>query len=262
MKSKRTYSVYLLPLCVGLGYLFLYLPIIVLIIFSFNKDVFGYHWAGFTLQWYTLLFNSVEIWEALRNSLLVALSSVFFSLVIGILLVFYGMYGAIHRFIPFFYTSLAVPEIVLAVGLLSFFYFFSIPLGLTTLVACHTLIGLGYLVPIIYARFSQLDESLVEASLDLGATHALTFFQVVLPLLSPALISGAMLVFIISFDDFLLSFFCSGASIQTLPVYIFSMIRTGASPVVSALSTLLLVVSSLLVLLFSSIQVKRMDELL
>ena len=157
-----------------------------------------------------------------------------------------------------FYANLAVPEIVMAVGLLSFFYFFSVPFGLTTLIAGHTLIGLGYVVPMLHARVSDLDYRLTEASLDLGATQIQTFFNVTLPLLLPAMVGAGLLVFVISFDDFLIAFFCAGATEQTLPLYIFSLIRAGSAPVINALSTLLLVVSSLLVLLFSSLRVKRM----
>ena len=127
-----------------------------------------------------------------------------------------------------------------------------------TIIAGHTLLGLGYVIPILYDRFIELDESLIEASYDLGATKRQTFFSVVLPLLAPAMIASGLLVFIISLDDFVISFFCAGASVQTLPLYIFSVIRTGASPMINALSTIMLIVSSFLVLLLSFVQVKKM----
>ena len=241
-------------------YFFLYLPILVLILFSFNNSNFPYEWKGFTLRWYIELFYSVEVWDALKNSLIVALSSVVLSLVMGVSAVLYAR-KRLAKFFILFYGTLAIPEIVLAVGLLSFFSFFSIPFGLITLIASHTLMGLGYVVPLVYTRFSELDYVLTEASMDLGATRAQTYWRIIIPLLSPALLASGLLVFIISLDDFIISFFCSGASTQTLPMYIFSMIRAGASPVVSALSTLLLVVSSILVLIFSSLQLKRTDNL-
>ena len=156
-----------------------------------------------------------------------------------------------------FYINLAIPEIVLAVGLMSFFYFFSVPLGMTTLIAAHTVLGLGYVAPIIYDRYAELDKRYVEASQDLGATQWQTFRLIVLPLLFPALVSSALLVFILSFDDFVLSFFCAGGSTQTLPMYIFSVLRIGVSPTVSALSAVMLVASSILVLLFLSVQARR-----
>lgn len=238
------------------SYLFLYIPIAVLIVFSFNSSPFPDHWISFTLKWYKELFNSTEIWIVFKNSLIVAFTSVFLSLIMGVTFIFYSARTKINRLLPVFYANLMMPEIVLAVGLLSFFTFFSIPLGLTTLIAGHTLIGLGYTIPILYSRFVELDYSIIEASLDLGATQHQTFYHIVLPMLRPALIAAGLLVFIISFDDFLISFFCSGTSSQTLSLYIFAMIRTGVTPTINALSTLLLLVSSLFVLIFSSLRIR------
>lgn len=243
MHSK--FSVRVLPFFVFLFVVFLYLPIAVLTIFSFNDNPMSYQWSGFTLRWYHLLFSSSEIWVALYNSLFIALCTVALSITLGVLVVYCGILAYLERFLPLFYVNLAVPEIVLAVGLLSFFYFFSFDFGLTSLIISHTLLGLGYVVPIINMRFKALDKRLIEASLDLGATQVQTFFFVVLPVLLPAIMTAALLVFVISFDDFILSFFCSGASLQTLPIYIFSVIRYGGSPLVNALSTLLLLVSAI-----------------
>lgn len=241
---------------VTLVYLFLYVPIAVLIVFSFNTSAFPDKWVGFSLKWYEALFQSTEIWAAFKNSLLVACSSVILSLTMAVFFVSYVSRDRLSRFIPAFYLNLIIPEIVVAVGLLTLFSFFSIPLGITTLIAGHTLIGLGYAVPIVYARFMELDESIIEASLDLGANQHQTFYGVILPLLKPALFAAGLLVFILSFDDFLISFFCSGTSSQTLSLYIFAMIRTGVTPTVNALSTLLLLISSILVLIFSSLRIR------
>lgn len=247
------------PMWLFLFYLFLYVPIIILILFSFNTANFAGQPGEWSLHWYYELFASVEIWHALKNSLIVAGSSVFLSLLMGTALVVASTRTYFHKIAFLFYGSLAVPEIVMAVGILSFFYFFSVPFGLITLIAGHTLIGLGYVVPMLYARVSELDYRLTEASLDLGATQVQTFFNITLPLLWPAIIGAGLLVFVISLDDFLIAFFCAGATEQTLPLYIFSLIRVGSAPVINALSTLLLVVSSLLVLLFSSLRVKRIE---
>jgi spermidine/putrescine transport system permease protein len=259
--NKASLSRYFFNFAVLSVYCFLYLPIIVLILFSFNNNEFTYEWQGFTTKWYSQLFQSVEIWDALKNSFIVAITSVFLSLTMGVLLVFYSTHTFLRKAFLLFYGNLAVPEIVLAVGMLSFFSFFSIPLGLTSLIAGHTLLGLGYVVPLIHSRFIELNDRFTEASLDLGATQSQTLIKIILPLLYSSLVASGLLVFIISFDDFVISFFCSGATTQTLPMYIFSMIRAGTSPIVSALSTLLLVVSSILVLAFSSLQLKRMDTL-
>jgi spermidine/putrescine transport system permease protein len=250
-KSK---SDFMLPLFVGISYLFLYLPIVILILYSFNSGALEYTWSDFTTQWYKDLLSSQEAWDALKTSLIVGVSTVIITIVMSALLVFFGERTFLSSLFFTFYANLAIPEIVLAVGLLSLFYFFSIPLSTTTLIVGHTIIGLGYAVPMIHTRFKEIDTRIIEASYDLGATPFQTFFKIILPLMSPALIASAMLVFIISFDDFIISFFCSSGSTQTLPIYIFSMIRSGASPEVSALSTILLVVSAFLVLIFSSLQ--------
>lgn len=228
----------------------------IIIVFSFNNAVFPYQWVGFSWRWYHELFQSSEILGAFKNSLIVACSASFLSLSLGVLFIFFGSQNKLGYLMPLFFGSILIPEIVIAVGLLSLFTLFSIPLGLTTLIACHTILGLGYVIPILSVRFAELDKSIIEASLDLGASIRQTFFKVVLPLLVPALIASALLVFIISFDDFLISFFCAGTSAQTLPLYIFAMIRTGVSPTINALSTLLLLLSSLFVLIFGSLKTK------
>jgi len=238
-------------------YLFLYVPIIVLIIFSFNTESFPSPWKGFTWRWYEELFQSTHLWKAFSNSLIVALSSTLISVTAGVLLIFYAAQGGrIGKYLFLFYGNLVIPETVLAVSLLAFFGLMSIPLGLTTLVLSHTLLGLGFVVPMVYARFRELDYRLTEASLVLGASSIQTFFKITLPLLSPTLVTTALLVFIISFDDFILSYFCAGSSSQTLSLYILSMIRSGVSPVVNALSTLLLFLSSLLVWIFFSLKIR------
>jgi spermidine/putrescine transport system permease protein len=227
--------------------LFLYIPIIVLIAYSFNENAFTYEWHGFTIQWYVRLFASYEVWHALENSLIVACAAVVLSLSMGAMLMFWGSTLIVQRSLALFYGSLAIPEIIIAVGLLSLFFMFRIPLGFATLIVGHTLIGLGYVVPMLHARHAEIDPSYLEASYDLGASRVQTLFYVVLPLLLPALISGGLLVFIVSFDDFVFSFFCSQASAGTLPVYVYSLIQSGATPVVNALSVLMLLVSGIVV---------------
>lgn len=261
VRSKNVFLTYLLPILAVCAYLFLYIPIVILVLFSFNSSDVPFVWEGFSLKWYHALWASADIWHALINSLIVAFSSVFLSLTLGLFFVFYSSRTILARFFVMFYASLATPEIVIAVGLLSLFSFFSIPLGLTTLIAGHTLIGLGYVVPILHSRYQELDKRYMEAALDLGATESQTLKLVMIPLLLPALMAAALLVFVLSLDDFIISFFCSGGSTQTLPIYIFVAIRSGATPMVNALSTILLVVSSLLVLIFSSLKIKKTDLL-
>jgi len=246
----------LLPIWVAAAYLFLYVPLFVLVIFSFNKTAFPYRWAGFSWCWYQDLFASSALWDAVYNSFIVGLSAVALSLIIGLFFVMWIVQRKTDYFLTLFYPNLIVPEIVLAVGLLSFFIFFHIPLGLNTLVVAHTLLGLGYTIPILHASFVAFDPRLIEASLDLGATPTQTFFKIVLPVITPALLSAGLLVFILSLDDFLIAFFCAGSDAQTLSLYIFSMIRSGVSPEVNALATLMIIVSSVLVMAYSSLQVR------
>jgi spermidine/putrescine transport system permease protein len=238
-------------------YLFLYIPIIVLIIFSFNQGEYPTHWLGFTTKWYHVVVASSEAYDALYNSLIVAFCSVLLSVTLGSLYVFYGTSAGLARLSPLFYITLAVPEIVLAAGLISALYVVNFPLGLSVLIAAHTLIGISYVVPIVKARYQEMDHRLLEASYDLGATRTQTLRYVVLPFLLPSLIAASLLVFIVSFDDFILSFFCSGPAAQTLPVYLFALILAGATPLVNVISTLMLVTSAILVGLFAWVQFGR-----
>jgi spermidine/putrescine transport system permease protein len=238
-------------------YLFLYVPLIVLLVFSFNVEAFPSPWKGFTWKWYIELFQTTALWESFRNSLIVATCSTLISITMGVFLIFYAAQGGrIGKFLNLFYGNVIVPETVLAVSLLSFFGLVSIPLGLTTLILAHSILGLGLVIPICYARFLELDQRLTEASLVLGATPFQTFFKITLPLLRPALLATALLIFILSFDDFILSYFCSGSSSQTLSLYILSMLRSGISPIVNALTAVLLVLSSLLVIIFASLKTR------
>jgi ABC-type spermidine/putrescine transport system permease subunit II len=255
MNRLRT-SNFFFSLLISSVYIFLYLPIFVLVVFSFNSVAFPYRWVSFSWQWYQELFQSSEIWHALQNSLIVASAAVFFSLILGLLWVFYTIRSRMRSFESLFYINLLIPEIIFALGLLTLFIFFSIPLGLITLIAGHTVLGLGFCVPLLSAQFDQLDYNIIEASYDLGATMNQTFFRVVIPALWPALIASGLLVFIISLDDFLVSFFCAGPAAQTLSLYIFAMIRSGVSPTINALSTLLLLASSLIVLGFSLLKIQ------
>ena len=255
MSQRRTLAH---TLFVTTVYTFLYIPIVIMVVYSFNNATFPAPWQGFTLDWYRALwYESDTLWEALSNSLIISCSAMILSVIMGVCVIFYhAQHGRVSHMIRFFYVNLIVPEVVLAVGLLSLFSIAGISLGKMTLVIAHTVLGLGYVIPIIYTRYQELDYRLTEASLDLGATYGQTFRRIILPLLYPALMVAGLLVFIISFDDFVLSYFCAGPSATTLPLYILSMLKTGISPVVSALSTGLLVVSSLLVVGFCSLALR------
>lgn len=238
-------------------YAFLYIPIVVLVIFSFNYAPFPAPWSGATLHWYFELMHAHQLWRALYTSFTVAVSATLISCALSLALVYYCFYQPrIQRLIFLFYGSLVIPEVVLAVGLLSFFTWYTIPLGMITLIIAHSVFALGYMVPLVFVRYQEIDHRLIEASLDLGASLRQTFLKVVVPLLLPTLIGAGLLVFVLSLDDFILSYFCAGGSAQTISLYILSMLRSGVSPIVNALSTVMLLVSSILVAVFCSLQVR------
>lgn len=250
MRSKSKKSHLALIFCT---YLFLYLPILVLIIFSFNGQKFPSQWSGFTLHWYKELFVSHELWSAFFTSLFVAITSTAISLLMGLSFIFFHFSGGkVKRALPMFYTNLIIPEIMLSISLLTFFVFFKVTLGFTTLIIAHTVLGLGFVIPMLYSRYSQLDTSIFQAATLLGASELKTFTSVVIPLLKPALISSGILIFILSFDDFIFSCFCAGTAVETISLYLLSMLRLGISPVVNALSCLLFLVSTVAALVFLS----------
>lgn len=240
MISRRS-----LTLCVSSVYLFLYLPIIILVFFSFNNATSSYHWVGFTMKAYAQLLHSQEIWLALKNSLIVATSAMFLSIIFGTMVV-YGARKYLDKISHLFYIPILVPEIIISVGFLYFFFAFKIPLGIPSLIVAHTLLGLALTVPLLHTRLSEMSPDIVEASLDLGASEWQTFRRIIIPHLTPAIFAAGLLAWIISFDDFLISFFCAG-SLQTLPLYIYARVRVGVSPVINAISTLTLITSVLLV---------------
>jgi len=142
-----------------------------------------------------------------------------------------------------FYGNIMIPEIVLAIMLLLFFLWAGLPLGALTLTMAHTVVGLGYAFPLVYQRWLECDTELIEASYDLGATAVQTWRRVIIPFLKPALLTAGLLVFILSFDDFLLAYFCSSPEFQTLPMAFLSMLRVGIPPQFNALATLMLVMA-------------------
>lgn len=255
VEERNTFTKIMHPLVVFLVYLFLYLPIVLLALFSFNKAQFPVEWAGFSLRWYKALWHNPEVLEAAKNSFIVGSISTVLSVLFGTAFVFASKWWRIGSWFNLFYTNILLPDIVLAIGILSFFTFCAIPVGYVSLISGHTLIGLGFVVPILRARFVELDPVLTEASLDLGATYLQTFVKVILPLMKPALVASALLAFTLSLDDFLIAFFCSGPSVQTLSVYVYSKARTGIDPSINALSAIFLMVSSVLVLMLCFLKV-------
>ncbi|CUS83958.1 spermidine/putrescine transport system permease protein [Candidatus Kryptonium thompsonii] len=233
-------------------YVFLYLPILVLIILSFNKSRWTTIWEGFTFQWYAKLLNNKILLNSLKNSIIVALVSTFFS-------TFFGTIGAIalrklefklkEAFEILIYLPVIIPEIVLAGALLSFFGFIKITLGFTTVIIAHIVFSISYVILIVLARLQNIEKEVEESALDLGANEFEVFRRVTFPLLLPAIISSALIVFTLSIDDYLITSFVAGVSSTTLPLQIYSMLRTNITPEINAISTIMLLTTTVAIIL-------------
>lgn len=241
----------------GLCFLFLYLPICVLIAFSFNTSRFSVLWEGFTWQWYGKLLQDPLVLDALKNSVVVAVVAMVLSTIIGTLTA-YGLFR--HRFrgkVVFdgvLFLPIVTPEIVVGISLVIFFVMIHMNLGLKTIIIAHVAFDIPFVMLIIRARLQGMDRSLEEASMDLGADEWTTFFRVTIPQLLPGIIAAALLAFTLSFDDFVITFFVAGVGSTTLPLKIYSMVRLGVSPKINALSALIVLVSILLITLSDRLQ--------
>lgn len=235
----------------GVMYFLMYLPILVLTVYSFNESPYSAGWKGFTLTWYAKLFSDYRILEALRTSLLVAVVAVGAAAVLGTMvavgLARYQFWGK-RLYLGMSYLPTIVPDIAIAVATLVFLAALAIPLSVWTIVAAHVVFCLAYVAIVVSTRLGDLDPHLEEAALDLGATPVQSFFQVLLPQLAPGILSGCLLAFVLSLDDFLISSFTAGNGATTLPMEIFSRIRTGVKPDVNALSSLLILFSAAIAL--------------
>lgn len=230
---------------------FFYLPIVILVINSFNASRFGGTWDGFTLDWYVKLFNDRPIWMALRNTLIIAVTSTITSMALGTLAAF-----ALHRYnsrmqrihYTLIYSPLVVPDILMGMSLLLFFVAAGFQLGLLTIFLSHVTFCISYVAMVVLARLQDFDFSVIEASQDLGAGWWDTMWRVLLPMLAPGILAGGLLAFTLSIDDFVITFFVAGPGSTTLPIRIYSMIKHSKNmPIINALSTLMLVVTFLAV---------------
>ena len=225
---------------------FFYLPIVVLVVNSFNASRFGGSWEGFSLIWYQRLLHERDIWRALENTLIIAVGATLVSAVLGTTAAF-----ALHRFSSriqkahymLIYTPLVVPEILMGMSLLLMFVAMKIQLGLFTIFLAHVTFCISYVAMVVLARLQDFDFSVIEAAQDLGASWWQAATRVLLPLLFPGIAAGALLAFTLSLDDFVITFFVAGPGSTTLPIRIYSMIKHGSPPLINALSTILLVVT-------------------
>lgn len=233
------------------AYAFLYAPLVIVVIYSFNDSSMNAQWVGFTLKWYEKLFNNDQMLTAARNSLLIGLIASAVSTVLGTM-AGYAMYRFRLRLLPAMVVApIAIPEILTGVSLLLFFVMLNVTLGMLSIVLAHIAFCVGFVAIVVRARLAGLDESLIEAARDLGATPLQAFRLVTLPLITPGVIAGALMAFTLSIDDFVITFFTAGPDSRTLPLVIYTMVKITVTPEVNAVSTLLMMLTLLLIVVAS-----------
>lgn len=254
-KNSKLSGLYL-----GILFFLMYLPIGVVVVFSFNEARLPVRFTGFSMKWYQELFQDRDMLQALKNSLILAVSSCVVSAVIGTL----GAVGIsrIHwktkgmlEYISI--LPLMIPEIILGMVLMAFFYMLHLPFGMLTLLIGHTVFCVPYILMEVKARLVGMDPSLEEAARDLGAGSFRAFWDITLPLIMPAVISGSLLAFAMSMDDVVISIFVNGPRLSTLPIKVYTQLKTGVTPEINALCTILLVATLVIFIVYSLITKKK-----
>jgi spermidine/putrescine transport system permease protein len=247
----------------GAVYLFLYLPIAVLMILSLNRSGLPTAWGGVTFDWYGKLASNAKILAAAANSLVVAVSSTIIATTAGTLLAF-----GVERTRPsslrdaLLFAPMIIPDIVLAISLLSFFTLLKLSLGLHSIILAQVVFDIAFVCAVVRARLAGFDWALMEASRDLGAGPWTTFWRIAFPLMLPSIVAAALLAFTLSIDEFIIAYFTAGAgqASTTLPMLIYSMIRFGVTPEINAMATIVMGVSFLLVLLAQRLNPRQVFE--
>jgi len=238
----------------------MYLPVAIVVLYSFNTSATSISWTGITLDWYWQMWKDRDLLEALKNSLILGILS---SAAAGVI----GTLGAVGMSKINFKTKgmieylsglpIMIPEIILGMVFMVFFALLRLPFGMMTLVISHTTFCIPYVFMMVKARLVGLDKSLEEAAKDLGASEARTFFDITLPLILPAVVSGMLLAFAMSLDDVVISIFVTGARTNTLPIRIYTQLKSGITPKLNALCTVMLLVTFIIVLLTNRIGNKK-----
>lgn len=258
MKKKWKWS----NLYLAIMILLMYFPLVMVVIFSFNESRLSANFTGFSLKWYETLANDRDLKEALFNSILLGVLSCGISAIIGTLgavgmaRVKYKTKGMMEYLST---IPIMIPEIILGMVFLVFFSMLNLPFGMTTLVIAHTTFCIPYIFMMVKARLVGIDKSLEEAARDLGAGPIRTFFDITMPLIAPAVLSGSLLAFAMSFDDVVISIFVNGPRLNTLPVKVYTQLKTGVTPEINALCTIILT-AIVLVLGISSLVQKRQER--
>jgi len=233
----------------SVAYAFLYVPLAIVVVYSFNDSRLNAEWVGFTLDWYRKLAADNDMLQAAANSLIIGLVASLVSTILG------TMAGvAMHRYrlrvLPVLVVApIAIPEILMGVSLLIFFVLLNFTLGLVSVALAHIAFCIGFVAIVVRARLAGMDETLTEAARDCGATPWEAFRHVTLPLIMPGVIAGALMAFTLSIDDFVITFFTAGAGTVTLPLAIYSMIKIAVTPEGNAVSTLLMLLTLLLIVI-------------
>ncbi|MDO5715627.1 MAG: ABC transporter permease [Tissierellia bacterium] len=251
-------------LYLALIFIFLYAPIGVLIIFSFNDSKLRGSWAGFTFKWYQNLIHDPQILTSLYTTLIVALVATTISTVIGTLAAIgiHDLRGKKKNFLlNINYLPVLNPDIVTAIALMGFFSLFHVPMGYTTMILSHIVFCIPYVILSILPKLNQMDPNMMEAALDLGATPAYAITQVMIPQIKPGIVTGALMAFTLSIDDFVISFFNTGQGVSNLSITIYSMARKGINPSINAISTIMLMAVLILLVIINKRSVRQKTEL-
>jgi spermidine/putrescine transport system permease protein len=241
----------LLATWTGFVFAFFYLPIAILVLFSFNQSKLNIVWTGFTLQWYAALWQDSVLVRTLKNSLIVATATTVASVLLGTAggwLFYRFRYRAAGFLETLVFLPMIVPEVILGVSLLVLFVTLGLQLGYTTIVISHVTFCFPFVMAAVQARLAGLDPSLEEAALDLGATPLQAFTKVLVPYLMPAIVSGALMSFTLSLDELIVTYFTASASTRTLPLEIFGRVKKGLDPSLNAISTVFIAFTVLAVL--------------
>ncbi len=234
----------------------MYLPLVFVVVFSFNESKLTAAWTGFSLKWYQTLWHNEGLREALWNSIVLGILSCGVSAVIGTIGAI-GMARVNYKskgIVEYISTlPIMIPEIILGMVFLAFFSLLNLPFGMTTLVIAHTTFCIPYIFMMVKARLVGIDKSIAEAARDLGATQVRTFFDITLPLIMPAVMSGCLLAFAMSFDDVVISIFVNGPKLNTLPIKIYTQLKTGVTPEINALCTVILITVIFLLFITSAL---------
>ena len=247
----------------SLVFIFLFLPIVVLIIFSFNTSRLNIVFEGFTLDWYRELFHNKTLLGSLWNTLLVAITSTLISTIIGTISA-YGLkkydFKGKKLINELLYIPVIIPEIVLGISLLCIYSFLKLKLGMFSLILSHIAFSIPFVIINVNSAIEAMNPNVEEAASDLGASKLKTFFYVVIPSLIPGILSGAELAFTLSMDDVVISYFTAGPDSNTLPLQIFSIIKSGVTPDVNALITILLAIIFIGLFISMSISLRRIKR--